>query len=107
VGPRAVLGVVVVVVREEYVDKIIRLNYTCWTIRTALKGKARLESQLIYKIMAVPTTATHGSETWNVKKIHETRIQPAEVNLLRTVAGYTNTDHQCNTEIKKKLKPLT
>jgi len=53
--------------------------------------------------MAV-STAIYGSETQSVRKNYEARIQTAEVKFLRTLSGYTRTDHQRNTEIRKKLE---
>jgi len=35
---------------------------------------------------------------------HETKIQTAEMKLLRQVAGYTDADHSSNREIREKLE---
>lgn len=42
---------------------------------------------------------------WIVRKNHETRIQTAEMKVLRGVVGNTSTD-RLNAEIRKELKVL-
>jgi len=57
------------------------------------------------KILVI-LTATDRSETWIVRKNHETRVQTVEMKFLRGVARYTYTDHQRNTEMREKMKGL-
>jgi len=65
-----------------------------------MKEKAALGSQLkLYKTASVPT-AIYGSETWNVRKYHETRIQTAEAQFHRGVPCYMRTDQHRNTDTK-------
>jgi len=45
-----------------------------------MNGEARLESELTANLLTKPT-AIQQSETWFVRKNHETRIQTVEINI--------------------------
>jgi hypothetical protein len=38
-------------------------------------------------------TAMYESDIWNVRKSHETRLQTADMKILRGLVEYTDTDH--------------
>jgi len=82
-----ILGCKLAYLTEDYTYwKIIRFNYMCEIIKRAMIGKARLESQLIYRIMAVPTAICR-NETRIMRKNHQTRIQTEEMKFLCRVTG--------------------
>jgi len=55
--------------------KFLSCKLMYWTIRRVMKGIAKLQSQLkLCNIMVVPT-AIYGSQTWIIRKNHETRIE--------------------------------
>jgi hypothetical protein len=59
--------------------KITRINYMCGTNRRAMKSKLSLELQLKLNKTAKVLIATYGSETWIVRRNHETRMKTAEI----------------------------
>jgi hypothetical protein len=72
------------------------------TISRTLNKKTRKDTQIkLYKAMAVPTFA-YGSEIWTLTKKQEARIETAEINFLRSVAGYKRIE-QINSKIREEL----
>jgi hypothetical protein len=52
----------------------------------------------------VEPTFTYGSEIWTLTKKQEARIETAEMNFLRSVAGYKRIDQMRNSKIREELK---
>ena len=52
--------------------------------------------------MAVPII-TYGSETWTMTAQQTARIQTAEMNFLRPIAGYQRINKKQNREIRQEL----
>jgi hypothetical protein len=57
------------------------------------------------KIMAVPML-TYASENWTMNRSDKKKIESAEMNFLRSVAGYTLLDQKRSTDIRSELKIL-
>ena len=72
----------------------------CGTIRKHLK-KTRTDTEMkFYKVIARPTQF-YGSETWVTTKRDMTRLEAAEMRLLRSVKGYTRLDKIRSEVIRK------
>ena len=84
-------------------NKINKFSYITGTLKRSLRNKARKDSIMkLYKTMAVPTI-TYGSETWTMTAKHTARIQTAEMNFLRPIAGYQRIDRKQNKDIRQQL----
>ena len=71
--------------------------------RTVFK-KVRTETILkIYNTLVLPTFL-YGSENWTPTALQRRRIETAEMNLLRPLAGYTLYDHKTNDYIRRELR---
>jgi hypothetical protein len=55
-----------------------------------------------YKTLVIPTLL-YGSETWTLTASQLKRLEAAEMQLLRPLAGHTLLDHKQNEDIRKKL----
>jgi len=74
------------------------------TIKRTLFRKVRTETILkIYNTLIVPTLL-YGSENWTLTASQRRRIEVAEMELLRPLAGYTLHDHKTNDFIRRELK---
>jgi len=83
--------------------KINRFQGICGTIRKRLK-KTHTDTQIkFYKVVARPSLF-YGSETWVTTKRDMTRLEAAEVHLLRSVKGYTRLDKIRSEVMRKELE---
>jgi hypothetical protein len=57
----------------------------------------------IYNTSVLPTFL-YGSENWTLTALQRRRIEPAEMKLLRTLAGYTLYDHKTNESVGLELQ---
>jgi len=57
----------------------------------------------IYNTLVLPTFL-YGSENWTPTASQRRRIEVAEMNLLRPLAGYTLYDHKTNDYIRRELQ---
>ena len=72
-------------------------------LRELFFRKVRSETILkIYNTLIVPTLL-YGSENWNLTASQRRKIEAAEMNLLRPLAGYTLQDHKTNDFIRREL----
>ena len=46
----------------------------------------------------------YGSENWTLTALERRRIEAAEINLLRPLAGYTIYDHKKNDSVRPELQ---
>jgi hypothetical protein len=89
---------------EDIHNKLHKFQNICGTIWRNLKKKTRKDKQLkFYKTMPVPVLM-YGSEAWVIKKNDTSRIQSAEMKLLRSVKGCTRMDHIRNEDIRTELE---
>ena len=56
-----------------------------------------------YSTLVLPTFL-YGSENWTLAASRRRRIEAAEMQLLRPLAGYTLSDHKTNDYICRKLQ---
>jgi hypothetical protein len=63
----------------------------CGTIRKYLK-QTRTDTQIKFHKTVARPTLLYGSETWVTTKRGMTRLEAAEIRLLRSVKGYTRID---------------
>ena len=83
--------------------KINRFQGICGTIRKHLK-KTRTETQMkFYKVVARPSLL-YGSETWVTTQRDMTRLEAAEMRVLRSVTGYTRLDKIRSEDIRQELE---
>jgi hypothetical protein len=81
--------------------KLQRFQQIWGTIKRTSAGKVRKETSLrFYKIMAIPTLL-YGSECWTLTKRQKSRLEAAEMRILRSVAGYRLIDHRRNEDIRE------
>jgi len=57
----------------------------------------------IYNTLVLPTFL-YVSENWTLTALQRRRIEAAEMNLLRPLAGYTHYDHKTNDYIRRELR---
>ena len=57
----------------------------------------------LYNALALPVLL-YGSEPWSIKARDARRITAAEMNSMRTAAGYSWTDYKTNSHIAKELE---
>ena len=57
----------------------------------------------VFKAVAVPTL-TYGCESWVLKKRETSRLQAAEMRVLRKIAGVSKLDHVRNEMVRKRLR---
>jgi hypothetical protein len=75
----------------------------CGTIRRTKNKKKKKETQIkFYKAMVVPTF-TYGLEIWTITRKKEARIETAQMNFLRSVAGYKRIDQIRNSKTREEL----
>jgi len=73
-------------------------------IKRTIFKKVRTETILkIYNTIVLPTFL-YGSENWTLTALQRRRIEVAEMNLLRPLAGYTLYDHKTNDYIRRELR---
>jgi hypothetical protein len=78
-----------------------KFNQRCSTIRT-LNNKLRKDTQMkFYKVTMVPKLI-YKSKIWTTTKKQEAKIETAEMNFLRSVAGYTRKDKKNILKLGKK-----
>ena len=74
------------------------------TIKRTIFKKVRTDTILkTYNTIVLPTFL-YGSENWNLAALQRRRIEAAEMNLLRPLAGYTLYDHKTNDSICRELR---
>ena len=73
---------------NDVVNKLHKFNLMCGTIRRTLKSASKRTRLKFYKVMVLPTLL-YGAENWTLTKGQASRIQAAEMRLLRHVAWYT------------------
>ena len=87
----------------DFDKKINRFHRICRTIIKHLT-KTRTDTQVkFYKVVARPTLL-YGSETWVTTTRDMTRLEAAEMRLLRSVKGYTRLDKTRSEVIRKELE---
>ena len=65
-----------------------------------LSWKAKMQ---VYNVMVVPMM-TYGCESWVLREREKSRLQTAEMNVLRKVAGVTRLEHIRNEEVGQRLQ---
>ena len=88
------------------VDLRIQASWKNWRKLSGVLCNRRLSSRLkgiIFKTV-VRSAMTYGTETWAIKKSHKTRMDVAEMKMLRWVQGVTRWDKIRNEEIQKRMK---
>jgi len=71
------------------------------TIKRTVCRKVRTETILkLYNTFVLPTFL-YWSENWTLTALQRQRIEAAEMNLLRPLAGYTLHDHKTNDSVRR------
>jgi hypothetical protein len=74
------------------------------TIRRTIFRKVRTETILkLYNTLVLPTFL-YGSENWTLTALQRRRIEAAEMQLLRPLAGYTLYDYKTNDSVHRELQ---
>ena len=60
----------------------------------------------VYNAMVVPMM-TYGCESWVLREKEKSRVQAAEMNVLRKVAGVTRLEHIRNEEVRQRLRQMS
>jgi len=60
----------------------------------------------LHMLQYLTETFLYGSENWTLTTLRRRRIEAAEMNLLRPLAGYTLYDHKTNDYIRRELYGL-
>jgi len=65
-----------------------------------------VRTETVLKIYNTPVLPTflYGSENWTLTALQRRRIEAAEMNLLRPLAGYNLYDHNTNDYIRRELQ---
>jgi len=85
-------------------SKMAKFLQLIGTIKRTIFSKVRTETSLkIYNTLIVPTFL-YGSENWTLTASQRRRIEAAEMELLRPLAGYTLHDHKTNDFIRREIK---
>ncbi|KAL1450354.1 hypothetical protein WDU94_002728 [Cyamophila willieti] len=69
-----------------------------------LTRKDRVRNEKIRETVKVRPAMMYGAETWAMKKIHEKRLEVAEMRMLRWSCGVTRLDRIRNKAIRNKIK---
>ena len=86
-------------------NRIIKYNINVRFMHPLLKDKNinRNCKLIIYNTILKPIVL-HGSECWSLTTRTESKIQAAEMRVLRTIKGVTRRDRIRNTAIRAELK---
>jgi hypothetical protein len=66
-----------------------------------IKQKAK-EQQKFYKYLAGPILV-YGSESWSMRKKHESKVESTEMKLFRSAKGYTRPERRPDQETRYEL----
>ena len=94
---------------SELERRIGRAATAVGSLRKMVFGNKELSSEAkmtVYNAVVVPTLV-YGCETWVLKDRDKTRLQAAEMNVLRSVVGVTRLECVRNETIKERLKQET
>jgi hypothetical protein len=84
--------------------KLAKFLQLIGTIKRTIVRKVREETILkLYNTLVLPTIL-YGSENWTLTASHRRRIEVAEMQLLRPLAGYTFYDYRTNDSIRRELQ---
>jgi hypothetical protein len=88
---------------KDFDNKLIKFQQLVGTTKKTLLKRVRTETILkFYKTLVIPTLL-YGSETWTLTESQLKRLEAAEMQLLRSLAGHTLLDHKRNEDIRKKF----